>query len=475
MDATPSHWCSSMLLEGEAIVRDVERQRSLEREVLKIADYERDRLGRELHDRLCPSLAGIAALSSALSRTLAASAQWGPAAAADEIVRLLNETIGETRDLAHGLSSDGRYGSSLAEELERLARDVRRRYGVPCSFKWDCRCSPLHHDAETHLLRVAQEAISNAVAHGRADQIDIRVERFDQSGLLSIRDNGVGLSEDNRKRDGMGLHTMDYRARAIGGSLKIARSPGGGTMVACAFPLTRTQNLFEGPADGGRVANSTSPVGRSILIVDDHPILRRGLTALIESVPELAVRAAVGTRAAALEAIRESQPDLAIVDLSLGDEDGLDLIKDIKARYPKVSSLVLSMHDEEVYAERALSAGALGYVAKGALDETVLDAIRFALAGQTYMSEELQRRLAERYVGGRTLETDAIGTLSDRELRVFRLIGQGRTTRQIAVTLSRSVKTIESHLEHIKNKLALGSAAELAQRATQWVETRRPG
>jgi DNA-binding NarL/FixJ family response regulator len=211
-----------------------------------------------------------------------------------------------------------------------------------------------------------------------------------------------------------------------------------------------------------------------MLLVDDHPILRRGLTALIESEPGLAVCGAVGTRAAALDAIRESPPDLAIVDLALGDEDGLDLLKEIKTRYPNVPSLVLSMHDEAVYAERALGAGALGYVAKHELDKTVLDAIRCALAGEIYMSEALQRRLAERYVGGRTLETSSpTHTLSDRELQVFRLIGQGRTTRQIAGTLNRSIKTIESHLEHIKNKLGLMSAAELAHRATQWVETGR--
>jgi len=224
----------------------------------------------------------------------------------------------------------------------------------------------------------------------------------------------------------------------------------------------------------GELAGS---VTKALLLVDDHPILRRGLTALIESEPGLTVLAAVGTRAAALDAIRANRPDLVIVDLLLGGEDGLDLVKEIKTRYPSVPSLVLSMHAEEVYAERAMSAGALGYVAKQELDETVLGAIRCALAGKRYMSEALQRRLAESYLGGRTLlDTDAlIRTLSDRELQVLRLIGQGRTTLQVAVTLTRSVKTIESHLEHLKNKLAIGSAAELAQRATQWVESGRIG
>jgi DNA-binding NarL/FixJ family response regulator len=223
-------------------------------------------------------------------------------------------------------------------------------------------------------------------------------------------------------------------------------------------------------------AEPAGPATKTLFLVDDHPVLRRGLTALIESEPDLAVLGAVGTRVAALDSIRKCRPDLVIVDLALGDEDGLDLVKEIKTRYPNIPSLVLSMHDEAVYAERALSAGALGYVTKQQLGETVLSAIRRTLAGEIYISEALQRRLAERYVGGHTLETAApIHTLTDRELQVFRLKGQGRTTRQIAGTLTRSVKTIESHLEHIKNKLGLGSAAELAQRATQWVETGRAG
>lgn len=223
------------------------------------------------------------------------------------------------------------------------------------------------------------------------------------------------------------------------------------------------------------LAEPARPATKRLLVVDDHPILRRGLTALIECEPGLGVHGAVSTRIAAFEAMREREPDLVIVDLALGDEDGLDLVKEIRTRYPKVRSLVLSMHDEAVYAERALSAGALGYVSKHELDGTLLCAIRRALAGETYMSEALQRRLAERYVGGRTLETGSpMDALSDRELQVLGLIGRGRTTRQIAETLARSVKTVESHLEHIKNKLGIESAAELAQRATQWVEAGRP-
>ncbi len=218
---------------SEPSARDVARE-ILEREILEIADREKQRLGRELHDGLCQSLAGLAALASALSRSLSTLAEPGPAEAATEIVRLLNETIGEARDLAHGL---GLSGASLVEALETLARNVSHTHLISCAFVWDGRSLGLSHEAEAHLVRIAQEAVRNATTHGRADQIEIRLERAGREGLLSIQDNGVGLPEDYRHRDGMGLHTMDYRARAIGGRLTVARRPQRGTVVACALNL----------------------------------------------------------------------------------------------------------------------------------------------------------------------------------------------------------------------------------------------
>ena len=216
------------------------------------------------------------------------------------------------------------------------------------------------------------------------------------------------------------------------------------------------------------------PARKTILIVDDHPTLRRGLAALIDSERDLAVCGEAATCREALAAIPESRPDLVIVDLALGGGDGLDLVKEMRKRHPAIPALVLSMHDETVYAERSLKAGARGYVTKQQLDSTVLVAIRRLLGGKTYMSDTLEARLAAKFVDGRTVETDSpLDALSDRELQVFRLIGQGRSTRQIAETLSLSIKTIESHREHIKSKLSLATTAELAQHATRWVETGR--
>lgn len=456
-----------------AAASNVERLHALEREVLAIADHERQRVGQELHDGLCQSLAGIAALAAVLAGSLA-NAGSDLAASAAEIAGLLNKTMAEARELARGLSPVALNDAGLTAALETLAHNVFRAHGAWCGFVEDGCCPELQQETITHLVRIAQEAVRNAVTHGGAHEIEIRLTCVAGAGSLSIRDNGTGLPEQYRSEGGIGLHTMSYRAHAIGGSLTVAAQSGRGVIVTCAFPLPSGSGKAEaaGQTNGGRQAGAP----KALLVVDDHPVLCRGLTALINSEPGLAVQGTVGTRQAALEAVRGNKPDLVIIDLALGDDDGLDLIREIRTRYPDLPSLVLSVYDEATHAERALGAGAQGYLNKQQLGETVVAAIHHVLAGKIYMSDELQRRLAQHYIAGRTLEpAPPAGSLSDRQLQVFRLIGRGRTTRQIAGILNRSVKTIESHISQIKNKLGIETAAELARRAAQWVETSRTG
>lgn len=213
---------------------------------------------------------------------------------------------------------------------------------------------------------------------------------------------------------------------------------------------------------------------RSILIVDSQPVLRVGLCALIDAEPGLGICAQADSLHSALSAIESAHPDLVIVGLSLEGRDGLDLLRELKVRCPQVPALVLSMHDEAIYGERCLRAGARGYVVKQAPGATVVEAIRRVLAGETYMSVALEAMLAAKFINGGTLAGGSpLDALTDRELQVFRHIGEGRTTRQTAEALMLSVKTIESHIEHIKHKLMLTSATELAHRAIQWVETDR--
>jgi DNA-binding NarL/FixJ family response regulator len=216
---------------------------------------------------------------------------------------------------------------------------------------------------------------------------------------------------------------------------------------------------------------SENPARKSILIVEDHPMLRRGLGSLLETESDLRVCGEAASHSAALEAVRQNAPDLIVVDLMLEESDGLDLLKDLKADHPEIPVLVLSMHDESVYAERAFRAGARGYLTKSELDDTVLLACRRVLDGETYMSPAFEAQFARKFLSGDTLTADSpLATLTDRQLQVFRMIGEGRSTRQVAESLHLSVKTIESHVEHLKQKLGLDSRVKLTHRATRWVQ-----
>ncbi len=212
---------------------------------------------------------------------------------------------------------------------------------------------------------------------------------------------------------------------------------------------------------------------RRILLVDDHAIVREGFAEIINNKPDLQVCGQSSTASRALEAVSRLRPDLVVVDLSLQGGSGLELIKQIRAVHPHVPMLVLSMHDEALYAERCLRAGALGYVMKQEEAETVMQAVHSVLRGEVHVSEAIRGRMLNTLVG-RQLARDQTGIprLSDREIEVFQLMGEGRTTRQIAQKLRLSLSTIETHRAHIKEKLNLRNAAELMRAAVEWA-TRR--
>lgn len=211
-----------------------------------------------------------------------------------------------------------------------------------------------------------------------------------------------------------------------------------------------------------------------ILIVDDHPILCQGMTAFINSQDDLHVGATAQSIGEALETLESFNPDLFIVDITLGEgrASGLDLIKRLTRDYPKTPVLVLSMHDESVYAERSIRAGAKGYVMKQEALETLLTAIRTVLTGKMYISPNMAETVMWRYFHGESVEDDTPErSLSNRELEVFEMLGHGKSTRQIAESLSLSIKTIETHRSKIKNKLGIQSGNELVRRAVEWVTT----
>lgn len=208
------------------------------------------------------------------------------------------------------------------------------------------------------------------------------------------------------------------------------------------------------------------------LVVDDHPIFRQGLVALIQSEPRYRVCAEAGTVSEALAALEQQQPDLVLVDISLVGQSGLDLVKNIKALYPAVRTLIISIHDEAVYAERALKANARGYVMKQEAGSVMLEAIRTVLAGRIYVSAAMRDRLLETRYGQRDESANSmVEGLSDRELEVFEHIGRGFGASEIASQLNLSVKTVGVYQDHIKKKLSIDGASELRKFAVNWVQS----
>jgi DNA-binding NarL/FixJ family response regulator len=215
------------------------------------------------------------------------------------------------------------------------------------------------------------------------------------------------------------------------------------------------------------------PDAKRIVIVDDHPLFRKGLEELIHSDASFAVCGEAGNASEGIQVIRQLRPDLAIVDLSLPGANGIELIKNIRAEFPKLPILVLSMHDESLYALRALRAGAEGYVMKHEAMANVIQAIHEVFNGRPYLSPAMAAQVITKFAHRNTEgAADPVERLSDRELEILELIGKGNEVRQIAKLLHLSPKTVETHRAHIKDKLDLKNSREVARFALQWLSAR---
>lgn len=217
--------------------------------------------------------------------------------------------------------------------------------------------------------------------------------------------------------------------------------------------------------------NSDSPLQRRarVAVVDDHPVVRQGLCQAVSSEADLQICAEASSIKEALQKLEGASPDVLVIDLSLDGENGIDLIDYAKSRAPSIKILVYSAHDEETFAGRVLRAGGLGFINKREPISKVVDAIRHVLRGEVYLSPHMTKSLLHRAALGQTLDAAPTSTLSDRELQVFRLIGEGLSTVQIAGKLELSPKTVESHRKTIKQKLNIQTSNQLSRRAFQWV------
>ena len=220
------------------------------------------------------------------------------------------------------------------------------------------------------------------------------------------------------------------------------------------------------------MAKKTAAKAKQLLIVDDHPMMRQGLAQLIGNEPDLAVCGEAENAFEAIEAVKRLKPDLVLADITLPDKNGLELIKDLQSIEPGLPVLVISMHDEALYADRVLRAGGRGYIMKQEGGKKLMQAMRHVLSGQIYVSEKMSSKILEMFSGRRPeAETSPVSNLTDREFEVFQLIGKGLATKEIADKLHLSPKTVEVHRANIKTKLKINSMAELIRYAVRWVES----
>lgn len=218
--------------------------------------------------------------------------------------------------------------------------------------------------------------------------------------------------------------------------------------------------------------NQSPETVKRVILVDDHPIMRHGLAQLIRMENGLDVCGEAGNAREGLDLVDKLKPDLAVIDLTLPDKNGLELVKDIRAMHPATVCLVLSMHDESLYGERSLRAGARGYVMKEEAADHLITAIHKIMSGGLYVSETLNARMLEQMTAPTRAKAAGIDSLTDRELEILELIGKGVATKNIATQLSISARTVEAHRAHVKEKLGITDGAALVRYAVQWVETR---
>ena len=413
-------------------------------------------------------LTGIAFLTKVQEQNLAAKglAESNDAA---KIVRLVNEAIHKTRELSRGLHPVLSEPNGLVMALQQLAGEVEDVFRVSCQFRSDGQVFIDDENVATHLFRIGQEAVNNAVKHAKAASISIVLSARNGGGSLTVADDGCGLPANLKGKTGMGLGIMNYRAshdrRRAG---RTAKMSGWKPRGANCREGNKGDMHFSISAQSGK-RDTMTPKQSRVIVVDDHPIVRQGLAQMIDREPDLTVCGEAEEARSALHAIATLKPDIVVMDISLNGPSGIEILKTIRQTDPHLKVLVLSMHDETVYAERALRAGANGYIMKQEATEAVLVALRRIIAGEVYVSNRVANRMLKQLVSGGPARRSPIDDLSDRELEVFRLIGEGHGTRQISDDLHLSVKTVETYQSHIKEKMGLKNARELVQYAIQWV------
>ncbi len=437
--------------------RDITDRAHVESQILDAMNDERKRIGIDLHDNLGHSLLAIAIQTKLLKDKIKKCASH----VVDEIREIetsIKESLNEVRNLSQGLVPFKKNKLEFKEMLKAVSLHTERTYNLRCDIKFEKEIALTDESLIRGLYYIIEEAIANTAKHSSATRIEIIVGEKDNLGFVQIIDNGGGFNRKNSKKNGIGIEIMRYRSRSIGCNLEIA-STTAGSSVTCTFS-------FKTPC-----TTHDSQINEiKIVIVEDHPIVADGIKQLINKENDMKVIEAVPDADSAIRTLFKITPDIMIVDISLrGKASGLELIKAIKKRYGKIKTLVLSMHDEGLYAERAIKAGANGYIMKNDLTDNIIRAIRSVLRGDLYLSEEMKTKIINN-MGNELPESpdDILKILSDREFQVFQLLSLGKRTVEIARDLNISAKTVAAHRLRIRNKLNFASSSDLFKYALEW-------
>ena len=386
---------------NELLQREMQERIRAEKEMLEISGKEQMRIGQDLHDGVSQILTGISYMVKTLEKKLGSRspAEWQDLT---EISDLVKRAITEIKGLSRSLHPVELEKNGFIAAIKELAANTEKFFHIRCTAECDESIALEESATAMHLYRIAQESIHNAVKHGKAKNVMMRAAITGGRMVLVIKDDGSGLPEASGDVSGMGLRNMRYRAQIIGAALDIERDPRGGTIVMCTLPLTalaapvRDELPSLNPA---RPAGKEAPAGKTrIVIIDDHPIVRKGIAQLIDQERDLEVCGEADDAPTGLQLIHSAKPHAVVVDISLKDSNGIDLVRRLKKSHPGLPALIVSMHDETVYAEQALRAGAFGYVVKQEASENVVKAIRKMLRGERYVSgrfgPEILRRAA---------------------------------------------------------------------------------
>lgn len=447
---------------------DVTERKNLEKTIINANEKERHAISQELHDGLGTYLTGVA-FKSEIMRLKLKERLSEESRELEEVVNMIHSAIDQTRELARNLCPVDMGGGGLRAAVEDLRMEIEQSSGRSCLLQWDEAAHIGDDLVASNLFYIIKEAVDNAIRHGDARNIIIALTGGAGGITLRIDDDGRGLSDAPEKLEGLGLRIIRYRAWIIGASMEIKKNTGGGVSIVCA--LTGDGAAKDAAKDGsirGKLAATGAP-GAKVFIIDSSPVVRQGLIQIVGGQEGLQVSGEARNSDEAVRLIARNTPDLVIIDISIEGVGGIDLIKALKSRYPSLEVLVLSDYEETIYAERALRAGASGYIMKSEASQEVLQAIRTVLAGRQYISERLKEELLVKLSRDNPEKGLGVEKLSNREFEIFQLIGKGLSNRNIAERINISVKTVENYRERIKSKLNVENSSKLVQYAVQWM------